>query len=126
MRGGKRQVLNVQMAEFREDSKPGPSLDLSQEAEIEALGVNVVPAGDGKNGLPKGLAVLDINPAGRGADAGLVQGDIILSVDGADIAKPADLEAALNPAKMPGRKHALAFIQRGTTQIFVPLPGGEG
>jgi serine protease Do len=125
LRGGKRQVLNVTMAEFRDDSKPGPSLDLSQQAEIEALGVNAVPAGDGKNGLPKGVAVLDINPAGRGADAGLVQGDIILSVDGADVASPADLDAALSPAKMTGRKHALAFIQRGMTQIFVPLPAGQ-
>ena len=75
--------------------------------------------------MPKGLAVLDINPNGKGADAGLVQGDIIVNANGADISSPADLEAALKSALRAGRKYALAFVQRGSTQVYLALPADQ-
>jgi serine protease Do len=127
VRGGRRHVLDVKLVELKEVAKPElPPHDLSQQVEIESLGVNVVPGGDGESGRPKGLAVLDINPNGKGADAGLLQGDVILNANGADISGPADLEAALKAAKASGKKHALAFVQRGTTQVFLALPATEG
>jgi len=126
-RAGKRQILEVRLAELPDEAKPElPPHDLSQQTEIVSLGVNVVPGEDGKGGAPKGLAVLDINPNGKGADAGLVQGDIILSANGADVLSPADLEAALKSARVSGKNHALALIQRGSAQIFLALPAGEG
>ncbi len=125
-RGGKRQVLEVKLAELEEEAKPElPPHDLSQQIEIESLGVNVVPSPGDKGGTPKGLAVLDINPNGAAADAGLIQGDVILNANGADISTPADLEAALKSARVAGKKHALAFIQRGTTQVYLALPADQ-
>ncbi|MGO9171152.1 MAG: Do family serine endopeptidase [Rhodomicrobium sp.] len=125
-RNGKAQIVDVKLAELKDEAKPElPPHGLAQQTEIESLGVNVVPGGDGKSG-PKGLAVLDINPNGKGADAGLIQGDVILNANGADISSPADLEAALKSAHAAGKKHALAFVQRGATQIFVALPAEEG
>ncbi len=124
-RGGKHQVLEVKLTELKEDAKPElPPHDLGQQTEIESLGVNVVPGG-GKTGVPKGLAVLEVNPNGRGADAGLILGDIILNANGADVSSPADLEAALKSARAAGKKYALAFIQRGTTQVYLALPAGQ-
>ncbi len=121
--GGKRKVLEVELTELKEEAKPElPPHDLSQQTEIESLGVSVVPEPGNKGGAPKGLAVLDINPNGKGADAGLVQGDIIVNANGADISSPADLEAALKSALAAGRKHALAFVQRGSTQVYLALP----
>ncbi len=126
-RAGKRQILEVRLAELRDEAKPElPPHGLAQQTEIVSLGVNVVPGEDGKGGAPKGLAVLDINPNGKGADCGLLQGDIILSANGADILSPAGLEAALKSAHALGKNHALAFIQRGATQIYLALPAGEG
>jgi serine protease Do len=123
MRGGKPQILDVKLAELKDETKPElPPRDLSQQTEIESLGVNVVPGGDAKNSAAKGLAVLDIDPNGKGADAGLIQGDVILNADGADISSPADLEAALKSARAAGKKHALTFIQRGAQQVYLALP----
>jgi serine protease Do len=123
MRGGRPQILDVKLAELKDETKPElPLRDPSQQTEIEPLGVNVVPGGDGKNGAPRGLAVLDINPNGKGADAGLIQGDVILNADGADISSPAELDAALKSARAAGKKHALTFIQRGAQQIYLALP----
>jgi serine protease Do len=122
LRGGRKQTLEVMLAELKDEAKPElPQADLSHQIEIEPLGINVVPT-DGQNGAPKGLAVLDINPAGKGADAGVLQGDIILNTSGKDIRTPADLEAALKSAHAAGKKHALAFIQRGTNQLYLALP----
>ncbi len=126
-RAGRREILEARLTEIKAEAKPElPPHDLSQQTEIVSLGVNVVPGEDAKGGAPKGLAVLDINPNGKGADAGLVQGDIILSANGADILSPADLEAALKSAAASGKKHALAFVQRGGTQVYLALPVGEG
>jgi serine protease Do len=66
--------------------------------------------------------VLDINPNGKGADAGLIQGDVILNANGADISSPAELEAALKSAHAAGKKHVLTFIQRGAQQVYLALP----
>ncbi len=123
LRGGQRQILDVKLAELKEEAKPElPPLDLSHQIEIAALGVNVVASSDGKSGSHHGLAVLDINPNGKGADAGLVQGDLILNANGADISTPSELEAAINSARAEGKKHVLTFIQRGSTEVYLALP----
>jgi serine protease Do len=126
LRGGRPEILNVRLAELKDETKPElPPQDVSQQTEIVPLGVNVVPM-DGKSGGPRGLAVLDINPAGKGADAGLLQGDIILSANGKDITAPSDLERALKSAHASGKKHALTFVQRGPNQVFLALPADAG
>jgi len=124
VRRGQPQTLDVKLAVLKDDTKPELApRDLSQQSEIESLGVNVVPGGDGKNGASsKGLAVLDINPNGKGADAGLIQGDVILNANGADISSPTDLEAALKTAHAEGKKHVLTFVQRGAQQVYLALP----
>ena len=122
LRGSRRETIEVKLGELQDEAKPDlPAHDVSQQTEIEPLGVNVVPA-DGKNGAPKGLVILDINPAGKGADAGLLQGDVILNANGIDIRAPKQLEAALKSAHAAGKKHALAFVHRGGTQVYVALP----
>lgn len=124
-RAGNRQVIEVKLTELKEAKPELPPHDLSQQSEIASLGVNVVPSGDGKNGLPKGLAVLDVNPAGKAAEAGLLQGDIILNANGADILNPADLDAALKSARAAGKKHALTFVERSGTQVYLALPADQ-
>ncbi len=124
-RGGKIVPLQIKLIEMKDDAgAASPAHDLSRQTEFEPLGINVVPV-DGKDGAPKGLAVIELNLAGKGADAGLVQGDVIMFANGAEIASPADLESALKAASASGKKHALALIQRGAAQAYVALPSGD-
>ncbi len=120
--GDKRKTINVKLAELQDNSRaPAPGNGPSPQSEIGALGLSVTPAMEGPSG-PGGLAIVGIRPDGRGADVGLVQGDIILTANGADLYSPDNLEAALRSAKAAGKKHALTLVQRGGTQVYVALP----
>ena len=91
------------------------------QADIGALGVSVSPAMEGPDGTG-GLAIISVRPDGIAADAGLVKGDILLAANGANVLNPDALEKALQSAKAAGKKHVLALVQRGATQVYVALP----
>jgi serine protease Do len=121
-RNNKRETLPVKLAEMQDDGKapqPGKDGPLPQ-SEIGALGLSVAPAMQGPG--EGGLAIVEVKPDGKAADVGLVRGDILLTANGADLFSPDGLEAALRSAKAAGKKHAVALIQRGGTQVFVALP----
>ncbi len=124
-RDDKRETIKVKLAELPDESKaPALGKGGAPKAEIGGLGVSVAPAMDGPG--QGGLAIVEVKPDGRAADAGLVQGDILLIANGADLVNPEALESALRSAKAAGRKHALALIQRGATQVYVALPTDLG
>jgi serine protease Do len=126
-RDDRRQIIGVKLAELQDEAKPQlPRSGSSSQTEMGSLGISVAPAGDGKSEAPNGLTVLEIKPDGRGADAGLIQGDIILTANGADVSSPAALEAALKSARAGGKKHALSLVQRSGTQVYVALPADLG
>jgi serine protease Do len=121
-RDNKREMVKVRLAEMQDETKapqPGKDGPLPQ-SEIGALGLSVAPATQGPG--EGGLAIVDIRPDGRAADVGLVRGDVLLTANGDDLFTPDGLEAALRSAKAAGKKHAVALIQRGGTQVFVALP----
>jgi serine protease Do len=131
LRDGKRQTVDVKLAELQDETKPKlPLMGSEGQTEIGSLGLSVAPAGDVKTGADGGVktgadggvAVLGIRPDGRAADVGLVQGDIIVNANGTDLSGPPDLENALNAAKKAGKKHILALVQRGASQLYVALP----
>jgi serine protease Do len=121
-RDNKRQTVQVKLAEMQDESKaPAPGNGSLPQSEIGALGLSVAPAMEGPD-QRGGLAVVEIKPDGRGAEVGLVRGDILLTAYGADLFSPDGLEAALRSAKAAGKKHALALVQRGPAQVYVALP----
>ncbi len=120
-RDEKREIIETKLAELQDERTPASDKGPLPQAEIGILGVSVTAAMQGPDS-PGGLAIVSIKPDGRAADAGLVQGDILLTANGADCLSPDALEQALRAAKAAGKKHALALVQRGGTQVYVALP----
>jgi serine protease Do len=89
------------------------------------------------NGGKLGLAVRPLTPeeqhqantrggllveraSGPAADAGLQQGDIVLSANGAKVSSAEDLRSAVEKSK----GHIALLVQRGDSQLFVPVRVG--
>jgi serine protease Do len=120
-RDDKRETVEVKLAELQDDkSAPPPGKGAVPQTEISSLGLSVAPAAEGPGGTA-GLAIVELRPDGKAADAGLIKGDILLTANGTDLSSPDGLEAALHAAKTAGKKHALALVQRGGTQVYVAL-----
>lgn len=72
-------------------------------------------------GLPpatKGVVVLDVDPDGPAADAGLRRGDIIQEVNRKPVTSVAELQKALSEA---GNRALLLRVNRRGSNIFVPI-----
>src|SRR4029077_11902946 len=86
-----------------------------------ALGVSVTPltpelAQQLRAKGAQGLVVEDVDPDGRAADAGIRQGDIIVSVNRQAVRSIDDLRAAI---KRTADRPALLLINRQGNEIFV-------
>lgn len=57
---------------------------------------------------------------GAAADAGIQQGDIVLSANGAPVSSVEDLKSAVDKSK----SHIALLVQRGDTRLFVPVRVG--
>jgi serine protease Do len=66
-------------------------------------------------GVPGGLYVQDAQ--GRAADAGIQQGDVVLSVDGTPVRSVSQLRDLLHEHA----DHVALLIQRGDARIFIPV-----
>lgn len=86
------------------------------------LGFTVAPATNVEGAGRHGLAVLNVDPDGKAADAGLQAGDVILKVGGEDVSSAGDLRRALKAASGTGKKHTLALVRRENAQHYVSLP----
>ena len=69
----------------------------------------------------KGLVVQRIDRDSAFADAGLLQGDVILEAQGEILENPADLETAVNEATAKGRENLLLAIRRGRNTAFITV-----
>jgi serine protease Do len=68
-----------------------------------------------QSGVPGGLIVEDVQ--GRAADAGILPGDVVLSVDGT----PVQTVAQLRKMVKDHDKQIALLIQRGNARLFVPV-----
>ena len=66
----------------------------------------------------KGVVIMEVDPSGAAASAGLRQGDVIQQVNGKSVDDADDVRDALNAN---GGKPSVLLIARGDTTIFVPL-----
>ena len=79
------------------------------------LGADVVdPPGTGTPGTGTGALVTDVAAGGSAAQAGLVRGDRIVSVDGAEVRSVAELTTRIY-ADPPGTELPVTFVRDGTT-----------
>jgi serine protease Do len=70
----------------------------------------------------KGVAVTAVRPDSAAAEAGLRQGDVILSVNQTAVTAPRQVSEQVEKARKDGRVTVLVLIARGDSQRFVALP----
>jgi serine protease Do len=89
------------------------------------LGLTLAPT-DPSHGGDKvartGVVVLAVRPDGRGADLGIVPGDIILDVNGRAVQTPNEIPEALHDAYGTGRSATLVRLRSGGMMRFVAVP----
>jgi len=87
-------------------------------AAVASLGLSVAPAPGGK-----GVKVTKIDPKSDAADVGLKEGDVILKIQGQDVADQASVDAALK--KAAGKK-ILLLVKTADGQTFITLKKNNG
>jgi serine protease Do len=74
----------------------------------------------------KGAVIASVVPGKPAADAGLQEGDIIVSVNQHAVNSANEAKTAVADAGKAGRKAVLLLIQRGDNQSFVTVPFSIG
>jgi serine protease Do len=132
-RNGKRQTLQVVVAEMPDDEKPVAAakphkVPATPSVELSAFGLKVAQVTDELrqkyklDEKQKGIVITDVTPAGLAADRGLMPGDVIVEVQQQTVAVPADLQKRLTEARGQGRKTVLLLVQSKDGMRWVPLP----
>jgi serine protease Do len=86
------------------------------------LGITVVPAAEVDGAGGQGLAVLQVDPQGKAAEAGLSAGDVMVKAGNQQLANVADLNEAIDAASANGKSTMLVLVRRGDTQRYVAVP----
>jgi len=86
----------------------------------KALGLSLAPVtpelARGANLPPTahGVIITAVDPNSDASDEGLQRGDLIISVNGAQVTNPGQVIAAVNAARQAGRPSVLLLVKRGT------------
>jgi hypothetical protein len=91
----------------------------------QCLGLSLAPAKRrrGVHGVgQKGLVVTSIDSSGAAAEHGLKTGDVILNVDGKEVATVSDIRSALVQAKASGRLSVLMQVKTADATRFIAVP----
>jgi serine protease Do len=126
-RSGSTETIDVKIGELTD--KPVQKSEAEPPAEkpsMGQLGIRVAPASEVSAGEPAGLAVVSVDPDGKGAEAGLSEGDIIVRAGGESMQNASDLKQALDGAIKAGKGHVLALVKRNGRERFVALPVKHG
>ena len=125
LRGGEEITLDVTVEQLDLDSEArGPEAESPEELS-EGFGMtlrDVTPQAAARLRLPSGTSgalVADVQRRGAAAAGGVRQGDVILSINRAEVASAADAVRELNAVES-GRA-AFLLIQRGDTQVFLQI-----
>jgi serine protease Do len=123
-RGGKPRDLTVKVAQLEEPGvKSARAGAESSEAEGAKLGLVVRPlTPQEKNSVDTEGNVVVADVQGSAARAGIQPGDIILAVNERSVKDVGDLRA--EAAKLKRGDSAALLVERGGTQIFVPVRAG--
>ena len=141
VRDGQRRTVNVtvgrrpsaeqlaaqQFGEEEDSPSATPSPSGEDASVVEALGVQVIPLTPqiarqlGVDGT-QGLVVTRVDPSSDAATKGLSRGTIVLSANGQEVSRIADLEAAVRSARTEGREAVLLRVRsRGGPALLVPI-----
>jgi serine protease Do len=123
MRDGSRKTVSVRLETFPEQGQKDESADAPGNAK---LGVQVQPLTPDlarELGLPggsRGLAVTGVEPGSAAEQAGVREGDLIVSVNGQQVNDVSELKAALGMSKKD--ESTRLRIRRGGGYLFLAVP----
>ena len=117
LRGGRSDVATVELGTQPTDGRVA-SRGNDESGGQPRLGLGLAPAGAVGLG-DQGVAVTEVDPDGPAAAKGIEQGDVILDVAGASVAKPSDVLAQIRSAETSGRKAVLMRVKnsKGVTRF---------
>ena len=95
---------------------PAP-VEKAKPTALKDLGLGLVAATGGKTGV----VVESVDQDSDAAEKGLRVGDLILEVNSQKVARPSDVDKAVQAAKKLGRKAVLVTIKRGDNRRFVAV-----
>lgn len=127
-RGGNEQELRPTLGEFVSEERKTRSTDdnssESKASDTGRLGLAVQPLTPalaqqlGMNVGTRGLVVMEIDPSGPAADAGIQRGDVIEQVNQQPVLSVAELRGAVERS---GKAHVLLLVNHRGTTIFVTM-----
>ncbi|MDH6230414.1 serine protease Do [Mesorhizobium soli] len=121
-------VGNNDTSEKTATAQPAPSQSPESNFNVPSLGLSlgdITPPVRQALSLPagqKGAVVASVNPDKAGADQGIQEGDVILSVNQIPVRNAKEASRAVAEASKSGKKSVLLLIERGDTQTFVAVP----
>jgi len=121
LRDGKRQTLKVTIEPLESDVKR-VSASAKQERDPSKLGAVVAPAQAeelAKLGIEHGVRVTQVNEDGPAAVAGVLPGDIIVSLNRSEVGSVKQLETLV--ADAPDNQSIPLLVQRGDAPIFLAI-----
>ena len=111
--------MKVHIGTLSETQLADDSNDSDSQGGRLGLGVRpLTPEEQRQSDIHKGLVVESVS--GAAAEAGIQEGDVILSANGKEVASVEDLRKIVKKSD----KHVALLVQRGDTQIFVPVAAG--
>lgn len=126
LRDGKRRTLQLAVGERPDDPRISRTEQPAAEpASVDRLGlrVDVLPAGTKERwSIDSGVQVVEVRAQGAAAQAGLRQGDVLVSLGGEPISSPDQFSSLVK--KLPaGQSIALRLVRRGNSQfVAVRIP----
>jgi len=126
VRDGQHRDLSVTLAQLEEKRPQKVAANDKADQSLTKLGIAVMPSAAVEGAGSKGLAIVEVEPDGAAAEAGLEPGDVILKAGPKSIANADDLKTALAQAKDSGRSQALLLVRRQAAERYVAVPVATG
>ena len=124
LRDGNEQTAQVTIAQLQDQPKPKRETPPQSGANPQSsrLGIAVAPAARVMGIGEQGVAIIRVDPSGKGAEAGLRPGDVIVQLGGKDISSPEEVTRAFDAATAQKKQHVLALVRREDREMFIALP----
>lgn len=120
VRNGERKMLNLKVGELTDESGETTTNNSDGSSRQNTIGLTVEgldAATREQLGIEHGVRV--VRSSGASANAGIIEGDIVLRLNNAVIASPADFDRAVSA--LPAGKSVPVLVQRGGGSVFLAL-----
>ncbi len=136
-RAGKRQTLQVVVAEMPNDEKPAATIQTARKTpanpsvDFTDLGMKLSPLTESArqkykiDAQQKGIVITDVLQDGPAGEHGLKPGDVVVEVAQAPVTTPAEMQKHLDDARSANKKSILLLVQSQDGLRWVPLPVGR-